>query len=148
MGSVMLLLLGLAVLLCVWFFGARYPSFDGAKREEGPIPLEDGFCPQGICPLPEASGYDYAVSGYLKGGPSRVYLVGETAKYVTLKKGGRGAHHPLRRSDLYGEFSRRREREGARPRLAFGCSQRGRRGGGARQGQLLDGAQQRLLLLL
>ncbi len=88
-GIFLFLLTALLVFLCVWFFGARYPRFDEAAREEAEVPgVKDGFCPQGLCPLPEGCGYDFAVSGYLGDAPSRVYLVGEKEKYVTLERDG------------------------------------------------------------
>lgn len=76
--------LALGAFVIWWFFGASY-AFDTLSRKEGKIPLEDGFCPQGICPMTE-EGYSFAVSGY-RSGASRLYLTGETTKYVTLKKG-------------------------------------------------------------
>ena len=78
----------LAVFLCVWFFGADYSAFDKAVRAEASIPgLESGISPQGLCQLPQESGYRFAMSGYIKGAPSRVYLFGgdKEPKYVTLK---------------------------------------------------------------
>ncbi len=81
------LLVALGVFLCVWFFGADYSAFENAVRAEEPIPgLESGISPQGLCPLPKESGYRFAMSGYLKSAPSRVYLFGgKEAKYVTLR---------------------------------------------------------------
>lgn len=81
----------LFVFLCVWLFGADYTVFDELTRAERKIPgLKSGLSPQGLCPLPEnEGGFEYAMSGYLPDkAPSRVYLIGEKEKYVTLKKGG------------------------------------------------------------
>lgn len=74
-----LAVVALAVFLLVWYFGARYPQFESVAREEFAIPgLDEGACPQGLCALPEnAAGYDFAVSAYFGGGPSRIYLVDE-----------------------------------------------------------------------
>lgn len=86
---VLVFLLALGAFLIVWFFGASYPAFYGAAKEEVEIPgLDDGISPQGLCPLPENNGgYRFAMSGYMgKGAPSRVYLIGEDSKYVTLKE--------------------------------------------------------------
>ncbi len=81
------LLLALAVFLCVWFLGADYSAFDAATRTETAIPgLKSGFSPQGLCPVNEDSGYRFAMSGYVKGKPSRVYFFGSgTSKYITLR---------------------------------------------------------------
>lgn len=86
--SVLLILFAaLGIFLCVWFFGANYSAFDAAVRAEAAIPgLKSGLSPQGLCPMPKESGYRFAMSGYLKGAPSRVYLFGgEEEKYVTLR---------------------------------------------------------------
>lgn len=91
-GAVIALVMGLCVFLLVWFFGDSYPQFDLLSRKEAQIPgLKEGFCPQGLCPLPAASGYRFAVSGYLAKSPSRVYLVKENgeAKSLTLTEDGR-----------------------------------------------------------
>ena len=83
------ILLALEIFLCVWFFGANYSDFDRLTKKERAIPgLSSGLSPQGLCPLPESSGYDFAMSGYVPGEASRVYLIGETEKYVTLEEDG------------------------------------------------------------
>ncbi len=89
-GIAVFLLIALLVFLFVWFFGARYPVFDGAAESLAEIPaLHEDFVPQGVCALPEGSGYDYAVSGYMKKGASRVYFVGKDgAKYIRVSEGG------------------------------------------------------------
>ncbi len=92
LSAALLILAALGIFLCVWFFGARYPEFDAAVQKEGEIPgLSDGISPQGLCPLPLDSGYRFAMSGYIKGEPSRVYLFGgeNSPKYVTLKDGSK-----------------------------------------------------------
>lgn len=79
----------LEVFLVVWLFGADYSAFERLVREEAPIPgLESGLSPQGLCPLPEGE-YRFAMSGYLKGEPSRIYFFGgeKEPKYVTLRDG-------------------------------------------------------------
>ncbi len=83
----LLLLAGLGVFLLVWFFGADYSAFEEATQAEAQIPgLGSGISPQGLCPLPKESGYRFAMSGYLKNKPSRVYLFGgKEEKYVTLR---------------------------------------------------------------
>lgn len=84
----------LGIFLVVWYCGATYPQFTPIARQEFAIPgLSDGVCPQGLCSLPENErGYDFAMSGYLSSGPSRVYLIGESGqdgKYITLAEGGK-----------------------------------------------------------
>ena len=83
------LLVALGIFLGVWFFGADYSAFDALVKEEEAIPgLESGFSPQGLCPLPEGCGYRFAMSGYIKGEPSRIYLFGgKEPKYITLYEG-------------------------------------------------------------
>ena len=86
----LVLLTALLIFLAVWFFGASYPQFDKLVKKEREIPgLESGLSPQGLCPLPQDSGYEFAMSGYIKGEASRVYLIGETSKYVTLLENGK-----------------------------------------------------------
>ncbi len=82
--------LALGIFLLVWFFGANYKKFDEVTRKELPIPgLSSGLSPQGLCPLPEESGFSFAMSGYISGEASRVYLIGaEKVKYVTLTANG------------------------------------------------------------
>lgn len=92
--------LALGIFLVVWYCGASYPQFDSLARREFAIPgLSDGVCPQGLTALPEnGQGYDFAMSGYLSKGPSRVYLIDEdgegTEKYITLiEKGAADESH-------------------------------------------------------
>lgn len=84
-------LCALLIFLCVWFFGARYPEFDALAREEEKIGyLEDGISPQGLCTLPEESGYRFCMSGYLTDGASRLcFSGGGTQKYIELEKDGK-----------------------------------------------------------
>ena len=87
--------LALGVFLIVWYCGASYPQFDSLARQEFAIPgLSDGVCPQGLTALPEnEQGYDFAMSGYLSSGASRVYLIDEDGegdgKYITLTEKGK-----------------------------------------------------------
>ena len=87
--------LALGIFLIVWYCGASYPQFDSLARQEFAIPgLSDGVCPQGLTALPEnPEGYDFAMSGYLSSGPSRIYLIDEEdeqrGKFITLTEGGK-----------------------------------------------------------
>ncbi len=85
-GIFIVILMALEIFLCVWFFGAKYPEFDGLSRVERAIGgLEEGFVPQGLGVTAEG---DLLVSGYMaEGEPSRLYLLGEKGKYVTVKSG-------------------------------------------------------------
>ncbi|HIY97484.1 MAG TPA: hypothetical protein H9729_07330 [Candidatus Borkfalkia excrementigallinarum] len=86
--------LALGIFLIVWYCGASYPQFYSLARQEFAIPgLSDGVCPQGLTALPEnEQGYDFAMSGYLSKGASRVYLIDGSeegkGKYITLTDGG------------------------------------------------------------
>lgn len=86
--------LALGIFLIVWYCGASYPQFDPLARQEFAIPgLSDGVCPQGLTALPEnEQGYDFAMSGYLSSGPSRIYLIDEEdagdVKYITVSENG------------------------------------------------------------
>lgn len=87
----LVLLAALFVFLCVWFFGARYPHFSAVSREEAAIPyLAEGAVPQGLCVLPEGSGYTYAMSAYMAdGSASRLCFFGDgEPKYVTVAHRG------------------------------------------------------------
>ena len=87
-------LLALGIFLIVWYCGASYPQFGALARAEFEIPgLSEGVCPQGLCALPEnEAGYDFAMSGYLSEGASRVYLIDEEGeaetRYVTVLENG------------------------------------------------------------
>lgn len=85
-GILIVILMALEVFLCVWFFGDSYPEFDGMLRYERAIEgLKEDFVPQGLSSTEEG---DLLVSGYMaKEGASRLYLLGETGKYVTVKSG-------------------------------------------------------------
>ena len=78
-------LLALGIFLIVWYCGASYPQFGALARAEFEIPgLSEGVCPQGLCALPEnEAGYDFAMSGYLSEGASRVYLIDEEGEAET-----------------------------------------------------------------
>lgn len=88
------IVVALALFLFVWYFGITYPQFDSISRKEFSIcGLSDGLCPQGLCTLPEnEGGYDFAMCGYIKGKPSRVYLIDsekDESIYFTVKLDGR-----------------------------------------------------------
>lgn len=96
------ILVALFTFLTVWWFGFSYPDFERVTTRGALIPgLGSGLSPQGICSLPESaekSGFSYAVSGYVDGKPSRVYLlysdpvIGEvkhTEFYVTFTENGK-----------------------------------------------------------
>lgn len=97
----LLFFVALFVFFYLWWFLARYPDFDKISRKEGRIPgLDSGISPQGLCVLPENEfGYDFAMSGYISGAPSRVYLIDtglnthlvknkHIEQYVTFTKNG------------------------------------------------------------
>lgn len=77
------------VFLSVWWFGERFPAFENAAETGVRIPgLDDGISPQGLCALPENDGgYDFAMSGYIEGSPSRVYLI-HNDKIISNKNNG------------------------------------------------------------
>ncbi len=83
----------LFLFLTIWWFGLSYPAFDRLATRGADLPgLGTGISPQGICALPDGCGYDYAMSGYLSGKPSRVYLIAEdkeTELFVTFTKEGK-----------------------------------------------------------
>lgn len=93
--AVEIVLIVFTLFLAGWWMGVSHPLFERLATREADVPgLDSAFSPQGICALENESGpaavYDYAVSGYLSGEPSRVYLVGkgQAEKYVTFTKGG------------------------------------------------------------
>ena len=94
--------LALGIFLIVWYCGASYPQFDPLARQEFAIPgLSDGVCPQGLTALPEnKQGYDFAMSGYLSSGPSRIYLIDEEdagdVKYITVSENGAADEEAMR----------------------------------------------------
>lgn len=83
----------LFLFLSIWWFGASYPEFDKIAARGARIPGLGVLSPQGLCVLPEQSGYDFAMSGYAKGKPSRVYLIGDETdapeRYVTFTENGK-----------------------------------------------------------
>lgn len=87
--------LALGIFLIVWYCGASYPQFDSLARQEFAIPgLSEGVCPQGLTDLPKnEQGYDFAMSGYLSSGASRVYFIDEEneegGKYITVAENGK-----------------------------------------------------------
>lgn len=83
LGAIEAVLIAVFVFLSVWWFGRSYKDFYGAAAASYPIPgLESGISPQGLCTLPASDAVPdefegcFAMSGYLSGQPSRVYLVG------------------------------------------------------------------------
>lgn len=88
--------------LSVWWFGFTYPAFDAVTTKVARIPgLDSGISPQGLCILPSSDGtrFDFAMSGYIPGEPSRVYVVRtepvtedkvtSIETYVTFQKDGK-----------------------------------------------------------
>ncbi len=79
--------------LTFWWFGKSYPAFDKIAKKGASIPgLSEGLSPQGLCSLPESEEYDFLMSGYIEGKPSRVYLLKEgegSAPYVTFTQDGK-----------------------------------------------------------
>lgn len=81
-----------------WWFGFSYPYFDSNATQEKRIPgLASGISPQGLCTLPDGGAYSFAMSGYISGQPSRVYLIAEdhvaseikqVERYVTFTEKG------------------------------------------------------------
>ena len=88
----------IAVFLGVWWFGFSYPDFDAVAKKEKRIPgLSSGISPQGLCVLPDGGPYAFAMSGYISGEPSRVYLIPadpvaseikQVERYVTFTENG------------------------------------------------------------
>ena len=72
-------LIVLFLFLISWWYGFSYPYFDSIAAREKFIPgLSSGISPQGLCVLPgvgEGQPYEFAMSGYISGKPSRVYLI-------------------------------------------------------------------------
>ena len=93
-----LILSAIFVFLTVWWFGFTFPDFDSIAKKEKRIPgLSTGISPQGLCALPDGGPYAFAMSGYISGEPSRVYLipaddvaseVKRVEHYVTFKENG------------------------------------------------------------
>lgn len=93
--SVLLLLI---LFLTAWWFGFSYPYFDSVTAAEKFIPgTSSGLSPQGLCLLPGDGPYQFAMSGYVSGQPSRVYLIPKdnvpanikkTEQYVTFTENG------------------------------------------------------------
>lgn len=87
----------LFLFLLGWWYGYSYPFFTDVTVAGARIPgLASGISPQGLCALPASSGYDFAMSGYISGEPSRVYLISDGAateaskheRYVTFTENG------------------------------------------------------------
>ena len=86
-------ILFLAVVLVVYYFGAFYPKFNSLdKKQEFMIPgLSEEFVPQGLDYV--QTNQQFLVSGYMSSGePSRIYVIdkssGKEQKYVTVKVKG------------------------------------------------------------
>ena len=87
-------LITLFAFLSLWWFGKSYKDFYSVASKEAAIPgLDTKLSPQGICALPENDeGYTFAMSGYISGEPSRVYLISEnfdTERYITFTDNGK-----------------------------------------------------------
>lgn len=91
-------LIVLGVFLAGWWMGFGYPFFDRIAERGAKIPgLDSGISPQGLCALPEDCPYSFAMSGYLKDEPSRVYLISDdpvmdkkdVERYLTFTEGGK-----------------------------------------------------------
>lgn len=97
--SVTLFLCAVFVFLTVWWFGFSFPDFDAVAVREAKIPgLDSGISPQGLCAMPDGGPYAFAMSGYISGEPSRVYLIPadpvasdikEVERYVTFTENGK-----------------------------------------------------------
>ena len=72
-------LIAIFAFLSVWWFGKNYKDFYSVASKGAAIPgLDTKLSPQGLCVLPENDkGYTFAMSGYISGEPSRVYLMNE-----------------------------------------------------------------------
>ena len=70
-----------------WWFGFSYPYFDSNATQEKRIPgLSSGISPQGLCTLPDGGAYEFAMSGYIGGQPSRVYLIPADPVAANIKR--------------------------------------------------------------
>ncbi len=85
------------VFLSIWWFARRHPEFEQNASFGVKIPgLADGISPQGLCTLPEETHFGFAMSGYIEGKPSRVYLIADdpvadlksAERYVTFTLDG------------------------------------------------------------
>lgn len=85
---VIALILAIGVFAIVWFNGKTYKQFYANADEEFSIPgLDEGYVPQGLAYY--ENGECFLSAGYMKdGSSSRVYVIGETTKYFTLKLDG------------------------------------------------------------
>lgn len=86
---VVALILAISIFAIVWFTGKNYKQFYAKAQEEFAIPgLEDGYVPQGLTYYQDSECFLSA--GYMKdGSSSRIYVIGETTKYFTLKLNGK-----------------------------------------------------------
>ncbi len=74
--TLIVVLSAIAVFLGIWWFGSHSPDFDAVAEREKRIPgLDSGLSPQGLCTLPDGGPYAFAMSGYISGKPSRIYLI-------------------------------------------------------------------------
>ena len=97
--TLIVILTAIAVFLGVWWFGFTFPAFDSIAEREQRIPgLDSGLSPQGLCALPDGGPYAFAMSGYISGEPSRVYLIPadhvasdikQAEHFVTFTEGGK-----------------------------------------------------------
>lgn len=85
---VVTLILAISIFAIVWFTGKSYKQFYAKAQEEFAIPgLADGYVPQGITYYQD--GECFLSAGYMKdGSSSRIYIIGESTKFFTLKLNG------------------------------------------------------------
>ena len=85
--AIEVVLIVLFLFLTSWWFGFSYPYFDSIASVEKRIPgLSSGISPQGLCTLPDGGAYSFAMSGYISGQPSRVYLIAKDRVASEIKK--------------------------------------------------------------
>ena len=91
--SVIIVLVTLASILLIYYFGASYPKFSRTMEKEVDIPgLSEGFVPQGMAYVDSQDAY--LISGYMKdtSKPSRIYYVDAITNenhYVTISGASR-----------------------------------------------------------
>ncbi len=82
---VLAFILAIGIFAIVWFNGKSYKQFYANADEEFDIPgLNKGYVPQGLAYYED--GECFLSAGYMKdGSASRIYVIGESTKYFTLK---------------------------------------------------------------
>ena len=98
------LVLAIGVFAIVWYKGKNYKHFYAKATEEFAVPgLDEGFTPQGL--TYETASQNFLASGYMKdGSASRIYVVGQTVKYFTLKTNGNNYVGHAGGIATYGEY--------------------------------------------